>query len=121
MTDETTEPQASEDGLESAIDQTADAVAVQASELAELAEGAEGGEAMGLDRLLDVPVEVTVEVGSARITLGKLVTLGPGSLVTLDRESHEPADILVNGKVVARGEIVTVGESYGVRISKVEQ
>ena len=60
-----------------------------------------------------------VPPGSAGITLGKLVTLGPGSLVTLDRESHEPADILVNGKVVARGEIVTLDKNYGVRITHV--
>jgi flagellar motor switch protein FliN/FliY len=45
--------------------------------------------------------------------------LGPGSLLTLDRQAHEPCDILVNGRVVARGEIVTVGDQYGVRISEI--
>jgi len=62
-------------------------------------------------------VRVTVEVGRARLTLGELVGLRSGSLIELDREAHEPADILVNGKVVARGEIVTMDESYGVRIT----
>ena len=51
--------------------------------------------------------------------LSQLVALGPGSLVQLDREAHEPADVLVNGKVVARGEVVTIGEHYGVRITEV--
>jgi len=74
---------------------------------------------MGLAHLLDVPVRVTVEVGRTNLTLAELVQLGPGSLVTLDREAHEPADILVNGKIVARGEVVTIDGSFGVRISSV--
>jgi flagellar motor switch protein FliN/FliY len=53
------------------------------------------------------------------MTLAKLVELGPGSLVVLDREAHEPADIVVNGKLVARGEVVTIEEKYAVRISEV--
>lgn len=85
------------------------------SELSGLAEGAP----LGLAQLLDVSVRVTVEVGRAKLTLAELVQLAPGSLVELDREAHEPVDILVNGKVVARGEIVTIGESYGVRITAV--
>jgi flagellar motor switch protein FliN/FliY len=76
---------------------------------------------MGLPHLLDVPVKLTVEVGRSRLSLAELVRMGPGSLIELDREAHEPADILVNGKVVARGEIVTIGENYGVRITRVEK
>jgi flagellar motor switch protein FliN len=53
--------------------------------------------------------------------LGDLVRLKSGTLLELDRESHEPADILVNGKIVAHGEIVTVDNHYGVRITSVEQ
>lgn len=104
--------------LEQAIDAATDAVSVQARELEELADGATG-EPMGLSSLMGVPVQVTVEVGRARLSLAELVDLGPGSLLELDRAAHEPADILVNGKVVARGEIVTIGESYGVRITGV--
>jgi flagellar motor switch protein FliN/FliY len=110
------------DQIEQAIDEATEAVAIAASQLEEL----EGGSAsegstqpMGLGHLLDVPVRVTVEVGRTNLTLAELVQLGPGSLVTLDREAHEPADILVNGKVVARGEVVTIDGSYGVRISSV--
>ena len=106
--------------LEQAIDEAAEAVAVQAQELDELADAASEGEPLGMASLMDVPVRVTVEVGRARLPLAELVELGPGSLVVLDREAHEPADILVNGKVVARGEIVTMDGYYGVRITEVQ-
>ncbi len=119
MSDETQE-QTQADEVEEAIEKATEAVAVQTNELAELAGGAATGEEMDLGNLLDVPVDVTVEVGQARMPLGQLVKLGPGSLVELERESHEPADILVNGKIVARGEIVTIERNYGVRITQVE-
>ncbi len=118
MSDETQEAETTE--LEEAIDEATEAVAVQANQLQELAGGVAGSEALDLGSLLDVPVEVTVEVGQTRLTLGELVKLGPGSLVELERKAHEPADILVNGKIVARGEIVTMDQSYGVRITQVE-
>ena len=51
----------------------------------------------------------------------ELVELAPGSLVVLDREAQEPADILVNGKIVARGEVVTMNDNYGVRITSVQK
>ena len=93
-------------------------VDVQTTALGELGQSdAEG--AMGLDTLMDMPVKVTVEVGRIELSLGELCRLGPGSTLGLDREAHQPADILVNGKVVAHGEIVTVDGSYGVRISDV--
>jgi len=107
--------------LEDALDRAAEAVAVQSQALEELAGGPGGEGAVGLDGLLDVPVTVTIEVGRTRLPLGELVRLSHGSLVELEREVHEPADVLVNGKVVARGEIVTVGERYGVRITSVER
>ena len=105
--------------LEQTIDQATEAVAVQSSQLDELANDPESGDPIGLDSLLEVPVRVTVQIGRARMSLGQLVQLGPGSLVPLDREAHEPADILVNGKVVAHGEVVTIDDTYGVRITSV--
>ncbi|HED67080.1 MAG TPA: flagellar motor switch protein FliN [Planctomycetes bacterium] len=106
--------------LEQAIDEATEAVSVQAARLHEIAGDNADGEEMELGHLLDVPVAVTVEMGQTRMTLGELVRLGPGSLVSLDREAHEPADILVNGKTVARGEVVTIGKNYGIRITQVE-
>lgn len=119
---ETETEQAAPEGLEDAIDAATEAVAVQANALEEFDPAQAGSDApMGLPHLMNVPVEITVEVGRTRMTLAELVNLGPGSLVELDREAHEPADVLVNGRVVARGEIVTIGEGYGVRISEVKQ
>lgn len=105
--------------LEQAVDEATEAVRVQADALDELDGSATPEGAMGMAHLMDVPVRVTVEVGRAQLTLGQLVEQGAGSVLELDRAAHEPADILVNGKVVARGEIVTIGDSYGVRITEV--
>jgi flagellar motor switch protein FliN/FliY len=107
------------ENLEQSIDQATEAVAIQSSRLDELAKDSDSGDPIGLDSLLEVPVRVTVQIGRARMSLGQLVQLGPGSLVPLDREAHEPADILVNGKVVAHGEVVTIDDTYGVRITSV--
>jgi len=114
---ETTEAPAASD--EQIIDSVGDAVHVQAAAIGELAENEAAGDPIGIDHLMDVPVRVTVEVGRTRMPLGELVKLSPGSLVTLDREAHEPADILVNGKVVASGDVVMLGGTYGVRITRV--
>lgn len=109
------------DKLENAIDTATKAVAVEVGKLAQLATTTGSGEPMGFDNLLAVPVRVSVEVGRARLTLADVVKLQPGSLVSLDREAHEPVDILVNGKIVARGEVVTIDSKYGVRVSSVEK
>ncbi len=107
--------------IERAIDDATASVEVQSRELDELsADDETSGDPIGIDSLLGVPVQVTVQVGRAQLTLSRLVELKAGSLVPLDREAHEPADILVNGRVVARGEIVTIGERYGVRITSVQ-
>lgn len=115
-TEDTTTPEAE---LDQALDTAADAVTAQVSELNQLTDIQGGGETMGLDQLLAVGVEVTVEVGRTRSTFSDLMKLGPGALIELDRDAHEPADILVNGKIVAHGEIVTVGDRYGVRVTTV--
>jgi flagellar motor switch protein FliN/FliY len=105
--------------LEHDIDAATEAVEVQVGKLETLAASARGGDPIGLGNLLPIPVRVAVEIGRTRITLAELVKLAPGSLLTLDRDAHEPVDILVNGKIVARGEVVTVGEQYGVRVTDV--
>ena len=115
MSEDTVSP----DDVKEALAEAGETIAVHASELAELAGGGEGGEPIGLDNLLEVPVRVTVQIGRTRMTLSQLVNMGPGSLIPLDREAHEPADILVNGKVVARGEVVTIDNTYGIRITSI--
>ncbi|MBL8858684.1 MAG: flagellar motor switch protein FliN [Planctomycetes bacterium] len=93
------------------------AVPLQAQDLPALNPTKAQGEAIGLDHLMDVTVPLTVELGRTRISIAGLSQFAPGSLVTLEREAHEPVDVLVNGKLVAKGEVVTIGSRYGVRIT----
>lgn len=72
-----------------------------------------------LGRLCDVTVELSVEVGRTRMTLGQALALGPGSVVALSRSAREPVDLLVNGKPVARGEVVVIDDEFGLRITEV--
>lgn len=106
--------------LEQALEHAAQAVSVGTRNLEELAQAGAGGEGLALQQLSNVPIPVTVQLGRVRLTLGELCRLKSGALLELDRESHEPADILVNGKIVAHGEIVTIDNHYGVRITSVE-
>lgn len=72
-----------------------------------------------LELLLDVPLEITVELGRTRMTIQELLSLGPGSVVELGKVAGEPLDILVNDRLVARGEAVVVGDKFGVRITDI--
>lgn len=72
-----------------------------------------------LDLVLDIPLEVTVEIGRTRLAVRELLALGQGSVVTLSKPAGEPLDILVNGRPIARGEAVLVGEKFGVRLTDV--
>lgn len=73
----------------------------------------------GLDMLRDVEMEVTVEIGRTRMTVRELLELSPGQVVELDRAAGSPADLLVNGTLLARGEIVVVDEDFGIRITEI--
>ena len=72
-----------------------------------------------LERLVDVTVEVSVEIGRTSMTLGEALALGPGSVVGLHRMAGEPVDLLVNGRVIARGEVVVIDEEFGLRVTDV--
>jgi flagellar motor switch protein FliN/FliY len=72
-----------------------------------------------LARLHDVPVELTVEIGRTRMTIGETLGLGPGAIVSLNRLAGEPVDLLVNGTPIARGEVVVIDEEFGLRITEV--
>lgn len=73
----------------------------------------------GLDLLHGVEMEVTVELGRTRMTVRDLLSLRPGSVIELDRIAGSPADVLVNGRLIARGEVVVVDENFGIRISEI--
>lgn len=72
-----------------------------------------------IDVILDVPVTLSLEVGRARMSVGKLLRLSQGSVVELDRGAGEPLDVLVNGALVAHGEIVVINDKFGIRLTDV--
>lgn len=79
----------------------------------------EGSPGHNLEMLLDLPLEVTVELGRTRISLQELLKLDKGSVIRLGRTEGEPLDIQVNGRTVARGEVVVVNERLGVRVTEI--
>src|ERR1044071_5768540 len=72
-----------------------------------------------LSRLTDVTVALAVEVGRTHMSLGETMSPGQGSVVTLDRLADKPVDLLVNGRPIARGEVVVIDEQFGLRITEV--
>ena len=80
---------------------------------------AEADEKRNLDLLLDIRIPVSAEVGRAQMTLDEILSLAPGSIVPLDKRAEEPVDMRVNGKLVARGEVVLVDDVYGLRITQI--
>jgi flagellar motor switch protein FliN/FliY len=72
-----------------------------------------------LRRLSAVPVDLSVEIGRAHMSVGETLELREGSVVTLDRMAGEPVDLLVNGKPIARGEVVVIDEQFGLRLTQV--
>ena len=83
------------------------------------AEGAPAPEDFGLDILVDIPVELTVELGRTKLPIHELLKLQPGSAVKLARLEGEPVDILANDVLIARGEVVVRNEKYGIRITEI--
>lgn len=75
-----------------------------------------GDEPPNIQMLLDINLNVTIELGRTRLSIRKILELGPGSIIELDRLAGEPVDLLVNDKVVAKGEVVVVDEYFGIRI-----
>ncbi len=77
------------------------------------------GDARGIDLLLDIPLEISVEVGRTRILVRDLLLLQEGSLVELDKLAGEPLDLYVNSRLIARGEAVVVNDKFGLRLTDV--
>lgn len=72
-----------------------------------------------IDLIMDVPLEVTVELGRASRTIKEILDFSPGTIIELNKLSGEPVDVLVNGKLIARGEVVVIEESFGIRITEI--
>lgn len=72
-----------------------------------------------IDFVLDIPLQVTVQIGSTRMLIRELLQLGQGSVIELNKLAGEPMEVLVNNKLVARGEVVVVNEKFGIRLTDV--
>lgn len=81
--------------------------------------GANGGMMNELDMILDIPVQITVELGRTKITIKNLLQLAHGSVVELDAMAGEPMDVLVNGTLIAQGEVVVVNDKFGIRLTDI--
>ncbi|WP_031571319.1 flagellar motor switch protein FliN [Rheinheimera texasensis] len=95
---------------------------VEAAELDELHEEhapLSGDERRKLDTILDIPVTISMEVGRAKISIRNLLQLNQGSVVELERVAGEPLDVLVNGTLIAHGEVVVVNDKFGIRLTDV--
>lgn len=77
------------------------------------------GTLQDIDMIMDIPVKLTVELGRTKMTIKELLRLSQGSVVALDGLAGEPLDILINGYLIAQGEVVVVADKYGVRITDI--
>ncbi len=82
-------------------------------------EGVPGDAEVNLDVILDIPVTISMEIGRSRINIRNLLQLNQGSVIELDRLAGEPMDVLVNGTLIAHGEVVVVNEKFGIRLTDV--
>ena len=69
--------------------------------------------------IMDVPLEVTVELGRTKKSISDILSFAPGTIIDLNRIAGEPIDVLVNGKFVAKGEVVVIEENFGVRVTEI--
>jgi flagellar motor switch protein FliN/FliY len=77
------------------------------------------GNEESLEILMDIPLQISVELGRVKMVVKDVVELGSGSIIEIDKAAGEPVDVLVNGKVVARGEVVVIEDNFGVRITEI--
>jgi flagellar motor switch protein FliN/FliY len=98
----------------------ADRAAAEAAHFQELQpDSGMGSGDVKIDAILDVPITVAMEIGRARINIRNLLQLNQGSVVELDRLAGEPMDVLVNGTLIAQGEVVVVNEKFGIRLTDI--
>jgi flagellar motor switch protein FliN/FliY len=96
------------------------AAAAAAAELfPRLGSGAAGAQRDDIDLVLDIPVQLTVELGRTRIPIKHILQLAQGSVVELDALAGEPMDVLVNGFLIAQGEVVVVNDKFGIRLTDI--
>ena len=124
MNDETVDQDAMADEWASALaeqDTEESKSEVQRASMQELRDdaGGPGSEDVNMDVILDIPVTISLEIGRTKINIRNLLQLNQGSVVELDRLAGEPLDVMVNGTLIAHGEVVVVNEKYGIRLTDV--
>jgi flagellar motor switch protein FliN/FliY len=101
------------------VNEGANLEAVENVELEQL-DGSRGDADEGdLGLVLEVPVELAVEIGRTTMTIRETLAIAPGSIIALNRMAGEPVDLLVNGRRIARGEVVAIDEEFGLRVTEV--
>lgn len=104
---------------EQALSEAAAAKPVELQELKDESAPISAEEKRRLDAILDIPVTISMEVGRSQISIRNLLQLNQGSVVELDRVAGEPLDVLVNGTLIAHGEVVVVNDKFGIRLTDV--
>jgi flagellar motor switch protein FliN/FliY len=112
------EPQNENTGRQAAGEKFVEGIAKDGGDTAPPQKKTDGG-SPDLDVILDIPVQISMEVGSASITIRNLLQLNQGSVIELDRLAGEPLDVLVNGTLIAHGEVVVVNDKFGIRMTDV--
>lgn len=93
--------------------------AVRSMQFGQLGGAADANSRRGVELILDVQMHVAVELGRTTMQVRDVLALGPGSVVELDKLASEPVEVVVNNKVVARGEVVVIDDSFGVRVTEI--
>ena len=122
MNDETEAVDTEEDPWAEAMNEQAEAEAgAAAAGFENLEEDASqlSDDEVNLDVILDVPVDISMEIGRTKISIRNLLKLNQGSVIELDRLAGEPMDVLVNGTLIAHGEVVVVNDKFGIRLTDV--
>ena len=96
-----------------------DVSAVALDNLQSSASSSGSGDDINLDVILDIPVTIAMEIGNTKINIRNLLQLNQGSVVELDRMAGEPLDVMVNGTLIAHGEVVVVNEKFGIRLTDI--
>lgn len=109
----------SEAQAEEAQNEKGEAQVAELEELSEEGAPISAEEKRKLDTILDIPVTISMEVGRSKISIRNLLQLNQGSVVELDRVAGEPLDVLVNGTLIAHGEVVVVNDKFGIRLTDV--
>jgi flagellar motor switch protein FliN/FliY len=120
--EEPVEEQVSEDDWAAAMGEQAavdEAVVATPAAFEQFAGGADKAAPQGFDMIMDIPVTLTVEMGRTKISIRNLLQLAHGSVVELEGLAGEPRDVLVNGTLIAQGEVVVVNEKFGIRLTDI--